>query len=142
MSGILYRQLLQIAKEQLTAVKLQLCEAAATAGWTGADLNRFELVLEEAVVNIMVHAYSGNSGELLVELHAAPSQGLLLILEDRGGLFDPTAMPPPDLASPLEERAIGGLGVHLMHSLSDGMVYRRDGAVNHLELSFRHRSSA
>ena len=45
-------------------------------------------------------------------------------LLDETPLFDPTAVPPPDINLPLEERPLGGLGVHMMRQLTDVLLYR------------------
>ncbi len=42
---------------------------------------------------------------------------------DDGDPFDPLAAPPPDLEAPLEERDLGGLGVHIVRSLADEVRY-------------------
>ena len=53
---------------------------------------------------------------------------------DNGRPFDPTSAPPPDLSLPLEQRPPGGLGIHLMRELMDGLDYRRSGDSNILRL--------
>lgn len=46
-----------------------------------------------------------------------------------GSPFDPREAPAPDLNSALDERDIGGLGLHLLRTLAEGLDYeRRDGA--------------
>jgi anti-sigma regulatory factor (Ser/Thr protein kinase) len=49
-------------------------------------------------------------------------------LIDDAPLFDPTAVPPPDINLPLEERPLGGLGVHMMRQLTDELLYRVNSA--------------
>jgi anti-sigma regulatory factor (Ser/Thr protein kinase) len=47
---------------------------------------------------------------------------------DRGREFDPLGTPPADVASDLDQRRIGGLGIHLVRTLTDHLAYdRRDG---------------
>lgn len=133
---------LQADKERLAGLKERLTAAAAAAGWGGEELNRFELVVEEAVINIMLHAYQGEPGGLEVELLADRQGELLLRLQDQGPAFNPLEAAAPDLSAPLDERRIGGLGVHFMQSLTDGMTYRREDGTNRLELLFRRRSAA
>ena len=49
-------------------------------------------------------------------------------VEDDGKPFNPLDAPEADTAKPLEERTVGGLGVHLVRKLMDGLEYqRRDG---------------
>ena len=40
--------------------------------------------------------------------------------------FNPLEAPEPDLDSPIETRPIGGLGIHLVRNITDGLVYRRN----------------
>ena len=53
---------------------------------------------------------------------------------DSGRAFDPTSLVSPDTAAGLEERPIGGLGIHLVRTMVDGMEYRREGSRNLLNL--------
>lgn len=137
------RQLVQIElladTQLLTGLKQQLVDAAAAAGWSGDDLNRFELVVEEAVINIMLYAYPEGGGSLTVNLWQTEDHALHLQLQDQGPPFNPLEPRELDLSAPLEERSIGGLGVHLVQSLSDGMAYQREEGSNLLELVFRRR---
>ena len=57
---------------------------------------------------------------------------------DDGKPFDPlNDAPQPDLASDLEDRRVGGLGLHLVRTTMDDMSYRRDQGKNHLTLVAR-----
>ena len=48
---------------------------------------------------------------------------LSLTIVDSGPRFDPTELQEPDVLSPLEERAVGGLGVHLVKTFADRVTY-------------------
>ena len=89
------------------------------------DLN---LVLEEAVTNVINYAYT-DGAEHTFTLDAAEKGGTLtLTLTDDGVPFDPTAAPDPDVSLPAEERPIGGLGIFLIRQLMEQVFYeRRDG---------------
>ena len=62
---------------------------------------------------------------------------LVAIYEDSGAAFDPMSVPPPDLAQPLEDRPVGGLGVHLLRSLMDEVTYTRVNGRNQVTLLLR-----
>ena len=141
-SGQLLQRELQADTRLLVGLKQQLVDAVAAAGWSGDDLNRFELVVEEAVINIMLYAYPEGNGSLTVELWQGDGHLLHLQLKDQGPPFNPLEPRELDLSAPLEERSIGGLGVHLVQSLSDGMSYQRENGSNLLELVFRQRVTA
>jgi anti-sigma regulatory factor (Ser/Thr protein kinase) len=54
---------------------------------------------------------------------------------DYGRPFDPLSVPPPDLDAPIEERRIGGLGLHIVREMMDTLEYAREGGRNVLRLS-------
>jgi len=90
--------------------------------------------VEEAAANIVVHGYCGQPGDIEVEVSLEKAV-LAVRLRDRATLFDPTSVPPPDLALPLEERRLGGLGIHLARHFTDSMTYRvTDDGRNELTL--------
>ena len=55
---------------------------------------------------------------------------------DDGSPFDPLASREPQIDLPVEEREIGGLGIHLIKNLTDEVSYRRDGDSNLLTMVF------
>ena len=57
---------------------------------------------------------------------------LRLELSDDGIAFDPLSLPPPDVSLDIEDRLIGGLGVHLIRTMMDSVSYRREGDWNRL----------
>jgi serine/threonine-protein kinase RsbW len=59
----------------------------------------------------------------LTILFVLEGSNLRIGLHDRGRPFDPTQVAPPDMNVPLEERPVGGLGMHLMHQLMDEVTY-------------------
>ncbi len=80
--------------------------------------------VDECVCNIIVHGYRGRPGS--IEIALWQSQGSLVVrLRDQALPFDPTAVPSPDVTSPLEQRPLGGLGIHLARHLVDEMTYRQ-----------------
>ena len=88
------------------------------------------LALDEAFSNAVVHGYAGSPGEVTVSARA-PRAGGELPVADSAPAFDPFAgAPAPDLDAPVEERAIGGLGVFLIRELMDRAEYRREGDRN------------
>jgi anti-sigma regulatory factor (Ser/Thr protein kinase) len=100
------------------------------------DMN---LVLDELITNVIVHGLEiHETAPIMVELAYEAGQ-LTAHLRDKGRPFDPTTVSPPDVAAPLHERKIGGLGVHLARTLTDSLSYRYDGQFNHMTLTKRRR---
>ncbi len=114
-----------------------VAEFCARHGLAEATAAQLTLVLDEAITNIISYAFD-DSGEHEISVRISLAPGALIAeLVDDGRAFDPLQVAAPDLAAPLAERAVGGLGVHLMRRLMDDIRYRREGARNHLVLAKR-----
>ena len=109
----------------------EVCEAL---GFTATLTMQMNLALEEAVVNVMEYAYpEGKSGSVLVEAEKTPEQ-IVFTITDSGIPFDPTAQTEPDITLSVEERPIGGLGIHLVRQIMDDIHYEREDDKNILTL--------
>ena len=107
----------------------------AAAGVAGDVAMKLALVLEEAVANVIHHGLPGSPPphRLAVRLEIDADTVAAEVI-DNGRPFDPTNVPDPDLTSSLEQRQLGGLGIHLMRELMDGLDYRRSDDRNILRL--------
>ena len=56
---------------------------------------------------------------------------------DSGRPFNPLAVPSPDTQLPLEDRPVGGLGVHLVPPPHGRVAYRREDGKNTLTMRRR-----
>ena len=98
------------------------------------------LALEETVTNVMLYAYPGKSGQVLVECEkksqepASKSQELVFTISDSGIAFDPTQQKEPDITQGVEDRPIGGLGIFLVRQIMDDIRYERKDNKNILTL--------
>jgi phosphoserine phosphatase RsbU/P len=102
------------------------------------DLN---LALEEILTNIISYGYTDNrEHEIKVRLSVQPGE-VKAEVEDDGQPFDPLAAPEPDTAKSLEERPIGGLGIHLVRKLMDNLEYKRQGERNLLTMKKKTQES-
>lgn len=93
-----------------------------------------ELVLAEAMNNIVEHAYAGQSGPLRLSMRRFDDR-LSFRLLDIGRAMPGKRPPRGDLpAGPPESPADGGFGWFLMRSLSRRLCYRRWKGINLLVL--------
>jgi len=107
----------------------------AASGVAGDVVIKLALVLEEAVANVIHHGLPGSPPPHRVAVRLEiDADTVAAEVIDNGRPFDPTTVPDPDLTSSLEERQLGGLGIHLMRELMDGLDYRRSGDSNTLRL--------
>lgn len=106
---------------------------AGKAGVPPDKLSGFCLAVEEAFVNICSYAFTEDSGE--VELACCPgADTFALEIRDSGPMFNQLSVPEPDLSIPLEQRQIGGLGVHFIRNFTDHADWRRENNWNILRL--------
>ncbi len=90
---------------------------------------RLALVAEEIAANVAMHA----KGASFFELRVTPGPAALVIaIEDDGPEYDPLARAAPDTAASIEDREMGGLGVHLVRELTRDARYARADGVNRL----------
>ena len=116
---------------ELTEFVEEVCEEMNFDMDTTMSLN---LALEEAVVNVMEYAYPADTkGEIIIEA-LANSVRLKFVITDWGKPFDPTSMEEVDTTLSVEERPIGGLGIHLVRQIMDSINYERIGGKNVLTL--------
>ena len=91
-------------------------------------LAQLNLALEEAVANVISYAYpEGTEGTVDIDARLQGND-LSLVISDSGSAFDPTAREAVDISAGVDERPIGGLGIHLIREIMDQVSYeRRDG---------------
>jgi len=89
------------------------------------DSKTMNLALEEWVANVINYAYpKGMRGH--VEVTADVRENVLtLVIKDHGTPFDPTQHAEVDIDAGLDERDIGGLGIHLVRTIMDTVEYQR-----------------
>ena len=96
------------------------------------------LALEEAVSNVMLYAYPDQTdGKVFVEYVRSQNddgEEMVFTISDNGIAFDPTQRPEVDITLSAEDRAIGGLGIHLVRQLMDTIYYERKENKNILTL--------
>ena len=81
------------------------------------------LALDELITNTVTHGFGGvTDAEIRVTMRVAAGT-LILVVEDNGRPFDPTQDTNADVTSSLEERAVGGLGLHLVKTFADHVSY-------------------
>jgi sigma-B regulation protein RsbU (phosphoserine phosphatase) len=98
---------------------------------------RLNLCLDELFNNIISHGYKDDD-EHQIDVHIRLLHGdLVVTIADDGIPFNPFRNDPPDTQLSVEERPIGGLGVHLVRNFMDRVAYERHGEQNVVQL-FKH----
>ena len=120
----------------------KLAEAVTAALPDRSDLAfSANLCLEELVTNIIQHGLKGQGDRIIHVRMSMSDEWLEIILKDDAPQFDPfVEVPDPDLGLDVDERPVGGLGVHLVKTLMDDVRAYYDGSGNWIVLlkTLRH----
>ena len=130
--------------EKLLVLKNEISEINKLAIFIeelGEELNlapdlvfNLNLVLEEAVSNVILYAYPKGESQEISLVANATENNLVFLLTDYGKEFDPTQAPDADVTLSAEERQIGGLGIFLIRQIMNTVEYQRIDGKNVLTL--------
>jgi len=120
---------------QLPVATEFLQEFWAAAGLPPAGAFAFELALEEIFMNVAMHGTQGDTVPTVWLELGSIGAGVTLTVEDDAPAFDPLQLAAPDTSLALEDRQIGGLGIHLVREMMDEVRYSHVGGRNRLVMS-------
>ena len=120
--------------DYLGEIRQYVKSAAKEAGLEKKASYDLCLAVDEIATNIITHGYNDNGleGNIYVETKI-DEQSLTIYIEDTAIPFDPKkkeAVTQEDLQKSLEERPIGGLGIHLVYESVDEFIYEYKGDRN------------
>ncbi len=136
--GSHYRKVFPARKDALAGVTAFTAEVCAAGGLGRDACLRLTLLVEELFTNSVVHGYRGDCDRpVRVALDLAPGT-ITLTYEDAAPPYDPfAALRPPEETMRVEERRVGGLGVHLVAAMAQQVRYSRVGDWNRISLVIR-----
>ena len=119
---------------EIARVTALIEELASVLNLPASTIWPLNVALDEVLSNIISYGHEdGQEHEILVRVSL--EHGLMVAeVEDDGREFDPLAAPSPDIEAPLEERGVGGLGIHIVRNLMDEVTYKRIAGRNRLTL--------
>jgi anti-sigma regulatory factor (Ser/Thr protein kinase) len=91
-----------------------------------------ELALDEILNNIIIYGFNDKDEHLINITISLQEESVVLEINDDGLEFNPLTTPKPDTTGPMEDRPVGGLGIHLTRSLMDEINYTYKNNRNHL----------
>jgi sigma-B regulation protein RsbU (phosphoserine phosphatase) len=114
---------------------------AARQGLPDRVRRSIKIVFDELLNNIISYAFDDEEEHVLeVRVESAPEK-ITVTISDDGASFDPFGRAEPQVDLPIEERDLGGLGIHLVRQLMDEVSYTRYDdqnvavLVKHVEIS-------
>ena len=136
--SLLFGMELRSNPETLCAVRNALGELARALGFPQAECRRVVLAVDEALTNIIRHAYQGRTDQpikasfrrIQAAWHGAHRPALEIVLEDRGIAVDGKSL----CGRELEDVRPGGLGLHFIKESMDAVEFRRRWGRNQLRL--------
>lgn len=121
----------------------EVAEAAESflleSGVTQQTVFKVLLAIEELVTNSIKYAYDDpglHKINISISLQGDNRNRIELFIVDDGHPFDPADAPVPDLDIAPEDREIGGLGLHLVRQISQGLQYTRINNQNTVHVTF------
>lgn len=124
---------------ELASANHTLSDFGRQRGLPDNVLHDLNLALGEILTNIISYGYTDSEEHEIAVRLSVESGEMRVDVEDDGQPFNPLEAPEADATKPLEERAIGGLGVHLVRKLTDGLEYQRHEGKNLLVMKKRLR---
>ena len=93
-----------------------------------------DLALDEIINNIILYGYQDFGEHYIdVSIYFEKNYAVVEIVDD-GREFNPLDVPIPDMTSEIEERPVGGLGIHLVRNMMDEIKYDRKEDKNYIFL--------
>ncbi len=99
-----------------------------------AVATRFNVIFDEMLSNIILYGYPDQQRHEIDVAMQRQGGRLSVTITDGGVPFDPLSAASPNDQLPIEEREIGGLGIHLVRNLVHDIQYRRENEQNILTL--------
>lgn len=116
-------------RREIGAINDALERAAAAGDVPEAPMRAMQVALDELLTNAITYGESTAENPVRVQLILSRS-ALRAVINQPGKAFDPTTMAAADTESALEDREIGGLGIHLVRNMMDEFAYQYDNGAN------------
>lgn len=122
---------------QVARVSAAFADFADAHAMPAAIRRSVSVALDELLSNTIAYGFAGQGGgggtvSIEVELRA---DRVCVTLTDNGKPFNPLEMSAPDTALPLQQRQVGGLGIHLARRVMDDVAYQRRADRNVVSLT-------
>jgi serine/threonine-protein kinase RsbW len=125
--------------QELSKLESFLNGLSDLGGMDERTIFHLNLVCDELVTNTILYGYKeGEEGQRMIRIEAIVSpEWLELRITDDAAAFDPLERPMPDLTLSIDEREIGGLGIHFVRQVMDEVSYEHLDGLNVLHMKKR-----
>lgn len=125
-------------RAEIGAVNDALERAAVAGDVPETAMRAMQVALDELLTNAIMHGSVSLNDPMQVDL-IIHKNVLRAVISHAGPAFDPTEVEAPDLEGSLQDRQIGGLGIHLVRSMMDEFTYEHADGRNVLKLGKNFR---
>ena len=127
--------------DELRKVNAAIEELAKEENWSPDVTFQIGLAVEELGVNIVNYGHDDDQTHEIKIVISSEDEAVTVEIEDDGHAFNPLVdAPEPDLNAAVEERSVGGLGIHFVRTMMDEVHYQRQQDKNCLTLVKRRDS--
>ena len=127
--------------DELQKINAAIEELAEEENWSPDVTFQIGLAVEELGVNIVNYGYEDDKDHEIRIVISSDDEAITIEIEDDGHAFNPLSdAPEPDLDAEVEDRTVGGLGIHLVRTMMDEVHYQRQQNKNCLTLVKRRDS--
>jgi serine/threonine-protein kinase RsbW len=135
---LLLRLELRSDPNMLCVVRAAMERLTEVIGFSASECRSVTRAVDEAITNIMRHAYRNQSGRpIAMHVHRVSrsarrggGDGVEILLSDRGAAVDPAKL----RGRRLDEIKPGGLGLHFIRQSMDVVEFKRERSTNQLRL--------
>ena len=111
----------------LSLAQMVIREVALKIGFTGDDLYQIDLAAEEAISNVIVHAFPGQERENFDLICERAPLGMKITIREKGLPFDPGQIPDYHPTENIDQMSASGMGVFLMKEFMNEVYFRNLG---------------
>ena len=118
-----YQLKLPSQSDNLSIIRELVTKVANSVGFSGDDISKIELAVDEACANVIKHAYGQNSDQIIDIVIKIDSKKMVVEVSDKGKGFAPESLNFPNMKQYLNEMRVGGLGIYLIETLMDEVAF-------------------
>ena len=121
------RLILPASTTYLSAINCFISELATTTGLPSQDIDFLLLAIEEAITNVIEHAFLPDEGGTLEIICEHTPLEFTVKIRDKGLPFDPSLVQKQEVSQDMEHIALPGMGFRLMKSSVDKLTFHNLG---------------
>ncbi len=120
---------------EIAKVDEKLDDFAEQFGVPPAIAATFHIIFDDLLNNVISYGFNDEQRHFIDISLGLTASSLIVSIADDGVPFNPLAETAPDTTLSIEDRPIGGLGIHIVVNMVDDISYQRTADKNVLTLT-------